>query len=291
MTIAHLTSPTAVRLAISECDRLGRDTFLFTYGFGHSREYPLLFDGREYDSKAIAGVAFGYQFPDLGPLSSHDFSGGISPQGAATKLSKLGFAIAGVNVDPSDWSLRECEITADAYFKCLEAKLAGRSFNRQAVIRQVASQIDRSEGAIDYKFQNIDAILYEAEQPRLGRAVASGYQRLLQYVVLDPLANRVIDLFDTTAVALDAQPTGDVIVPAPSISVNRDNDAPQRAVKIDFALREAKNRSIGLAGEEFVVQVERKRLTDQGRADLAEGGLDFEGPRGWSRLRYRLIRG
>lgn len=43
--------------AIAEHDELGRDAFLLRYGFGEARSYVLLYEGREYDSKAIAGVA------------------------------------------------------------------------------------------------------------------------------------------------------------------------------------------------------------------------------------------
>lgn len=39
MALSDLTSPTAIRLAISECDRLGRDEFLRKYGYGYAREW------------------------------------------------------------------------------------------------------------------------------------------------------------------------------------------------------------------------------------------------------------
>lgn len=67
MSLSELTSPTAVRLAVGECKRIGREKFLNFYGFRPSREYPLLYEGGEYDSKAIAGVAHGYQFPSSVP--------------------------------------------------------------------------------------------------------------------------------------------------------------------------------------------------------------------------------
>jgi hypothetical protein len=93
MSLAELTSPDSVKAAIEECDRVGRDQFLRQYGFRPARLYLLVFEGRKYDSKAIAGVAHGYQFPHLGPLTSAMFSGGISRDGAATRLRDLGFHI------------------------------------------------------------------------------------------------------------------------------------------------------------------------------------------------------
>jgi hypothetical protein len=91
MSLAHLTSAVAVNSAIEEFESLGRHEFLRKYGFGEARQYFLVAGGRKYDSKAIAGAAHGYQFPNLGPLTPAMFSGGKS--GAARRLRELGFQI------------------------------------------------------------------------------------------------------------------------------------------------------------------------------------------------------
>lgn len=93
MPLSELTEPSAVRKAIAEFDELGRDRFLLKHGFGPARGYLLVENGKKYDSKAIAGVAYGYQFPDIGPLTNRQFSGGVSQNGAATRLRELGFDI------------------------------------------------------------------------------------------------------------------------------------------------------------------------------------------------------
>jgi 5-methylcytosine-specific restriction protein A len=49
----------AVLSAIAEFDAIGRDEFLKKYGFGRSRGYFVTYQGRPYDSKAIAGAAHG----------------------------------------------------------------------------------------------------------------------------------------------------------------------------------------------------------------------------------------
>ena len=61
---------------MAEFDRLGRDAFLARYGYGRARRYFLRENDKHYDSKAIAGVAYGYQFRQLGPLKRSQFSGG-----------------------------------------------------------------------------------------------------------------------------------------------------------------------------------------------------------------------
>src|SRR5690242_15147584 len=67
----------SIERAIAEYDELGRDAFLSKHGFGRATHYALLVDGREYDPKAIAGVAYGFDHPDEGPLKHTDFNGGL----------------------------------------------------------------------------------------------------------------------------------------------------------------------------------------------------------------------
>jgi hypothetical protein len=76
MAIRDITSRQAVLNAVAEYDRIGQAAFLERYGFGRAREFFLVVGGHEYDSKAIVGAAHGYQFPQEGPLTARDFSGG-----------------------------------------------------------------------------------------------------------------------------------------------------------------------------------------------------------------------
>jgi 5-methylcytosine-specific restriction protein A len=96
MSLRELTSGAAVEQAVEECDRKGRESFLQAYGFGTARRYFLIFRGKRYDSKAIAGVAHGYQFPTQGPLTASMFSGGVAEGGAARRLREMGFEIDSV---------------------------------------------------------------------------------------------------------------------------------------------------------------------------------------------------
>lgn len=86
--LSSLTSVDAVRTAIAECDKMGRDKFLDHYGYKYSRLYPLHFGGKSYDSKAIAGVAFGKQHGDA--LKPKEFSGG---KPVILALDRLGFVV------------------------------------------------------------------------------------------------------------------------------------------------------------------------------------------------------
>jgi 5-methylcytosine-specific restriction enzyme A len=80
----------AVLAAVAECDRLGQAAFLERYGFAPARQYVLVYDGKRYDSKAIAGVAHGF-LPGKSPLASAEFSGGEATVGRL--LRRLGFTL------------------------------------------------------------------------------------------------------------------------------------------------------------------------------------------------------
>lgn len=87
--LGGLTSREAVLEAIAECKTLGRDQFLKKYRFKQSRKYFLVHDGQLYDSKAIAGVAYGKQHGTA--LQPSQFSGGETT--VARRLEKLGFTV------------------------------------------------------------------------------------------------------------------------------------------------------------------------------------------------------
>lgn len=89
MSLRNL-SRASVLAAIREFDSLGRDEFLARYHFGPARAYFVLFDGKRYDSKAIAGAAHGY-LPGCEPLLPKDFSGGDAT--VARTLGALDFEV------------------------------------------------------------------------------------------------------------------------------------------------------------------------------------------------------
>lgn len=89
--ISELTDRLAVIAAVEEFDLIGKEAFLDRYGFGPSDKYVMVIDGRMYDSKAIVGAAFGYQYPEQGPLRPDEFSGGKAT--VVRLLQSLGFDV------------------------------------------------------------------------------------------------------------------------------------------------------------------------------------------------------
>jgi hypothetical protein len=87
---SDVTSRDAVLAAMAEFDQIGRDAFLAKYGFGPSREYIVVENGRRYDSKALLGGAYSHQFDGHERLRSEDFSGGDETRRV---FERLGFEV------------------------------------------------------------------------------------------------------------------------------------------------------------------------------------------------------
>lgn len=113
MDLTNVTAEGVVR-AVAEFDRMGREAFLAQYGYRKARGYFLIYDGRRYDSKAVVGVAHGYDRPDDGPLQPHEFSGGDAT--VARLLESLGFDVERPPRNPP-WAEEELILALDLYLR------------------------------------------------------------------------------------------------------------------------------------------------------------------------------
>lgn len=177
------------------------------------------------------------------------------------------------------WSDREIDLIVADYGAMLRDELAGRSFNKAARNRDLQAVIGRSKGSIEFKHQNISAVLLGLGQPWV-----EGYK---------PAANFQGALVDGVLRWLEAQP--DWLLPTPQVSLGQGiaqqgtalqfgpppalrNEPPPidptfiAAIgrKYDVAERDARNRALGRAGEECVLHHERGALKTAGREDLAD---------------------
>jgi hypothetical protein len=100
-SLDELTDPAAVRQALAQFDELGRVEFLRRHGFRPARRFWLIVNGKRYDSKAIAGVAWGLQHTGgAGWLRAEEFSGGDAT--VRSKLEGLGFSVVEDPAQASD---------------------------------------------------------------------------------------------------------------------------------------------------------------------------------------------
>ncbi|MFB2572363.1 YDG/SRA domain-containing protein [Micrococcus sp. IITD107] len=92
--LSKLTDVSAVERAIEDYKELGRDAFLARYGHQKSARYFAQVEDMQIDSKPLLSVAYGYQFPDQGPLAVRDFSGGEKTRRA---LKRFGYELVALS--------------------------------------------------------------------------------------------------------------------------------------------------------------------------------------------------
>lgn len=157
--VNQVSSRTAVLAAVAEYDQLGRDRFLAKYGYGRARKYQLIHEGREYDSKAIAGVAFGKQFGTTA-LSPYELSGGLAS--ALRPLKKLGFHITGMDdnspgaapqggVRNPKWSRDELMLALHLYLHHHDASLSKSSAQVMELSQLLVKIANQSTRASTYR--------------------------------------------------------------------------------------------------------------------------------------------
>lgn len=185
-----------------------------------------------------------------------------------------------------DWSREEVEATVADYFAMLAMEVAGQDYNKSShrtALKRLLN--DRSDSAIEWKHQNITAVLNDIGFPGIpGYKRRSNYQQLLYDVVEDRLASspalraavkaQVSEPADVPAI--DDILESLVNPPAP-MRPKRSPYAPLTARErhahspsVDYLALEARNQSLGSAGEEFVKRFEIARLLSAGHERLAQ---------------------
>lgn len=276
----------AVEAALDEFVRIGRDAFLRKYHFGPARDYFVQHPatGEACDSKAILGAAYGLQFPEKGALRPQDFSGG---QATVVKaLKALGFELIDAEVDTTSnkeraWTRHENELIVADYLEMLLKELAGQKYNKAERARNLMPLLNnRSKGSIEFKRANISAVLIELGFPSLhGYKPRANFQRdgLVEVVseqvahmtALDKAAELAVDRPADIPESIDF---AKLAAQAPMRQHRAEEARPayaRRAVKRDYFERESRNRSLGKAGELFIVQYEQWRLERIGFGQLA----------------------
>jgi hypothetical protein len=171
------------------------------------------------------------------------------------------------------WSDDEIGVTVDVYFRMLTLELAGETYTKTEFRREVERDVERSSGAIEYKFNNVSAVLDE-----IGAVWIPGYKPLRN--VQDRLRTVVRERFEgdsgLRAFMLKAVADDDVVASGLGSEVDPPTaDWPEGrgrrvgVLDLNFAAIESSNRALGRAGEETVLDTERERLHAGGRSDLA----------------------
>ncbi|MBX3491115.1 DUF3883 domain-containing protein [Parvibaculum sp.] len=173
-----------------------------------------------------------------------------------------------------DWNAQEIDLIVADYFDMRDRELHGEPYVKAHRNAELQKLTGRSKGSIEFKHQNISAVLMSLGEPWI-----AGYKPMVNFqkALLDGV-ERFIDRrtefvlpVPTTEMALAEQ--GALFIGEAPQKIERPEDtnpALARLVrKFDPAARDERNRALGRLGEERVLKSEQVRLRGEGRDDLA----------------------
>jgi hypothetical protein len=182
-----------------------------------------------------------------------------------------------------NWSHAEVAATVADYLSMLDHELRGEAYNKAEHNRRLQQFLNgRTRVAVDRKHQNISAVMIELGLPYIdGFKPLRNYQAILfDEVVAQLTHDRSVE--QATESLVDAPVIAHATVPEflviedppqrerPKSTYERPAGASTPINRINYLEREARNASLGLAGEQFVLEVEHRRLWMAGARHLAE---------------------
>ena len=180
------------------------------------------------------------------------------------------------------WDREEVEATVSDYFHMLMQELSGQTYNKSEHRKLLIQKLkNRSEAAIERKHQNISAILIDYGIPYIsGYKPLGNYQKLLREVIddrlkIDAAFDKLADVAcSTPAIAPLISNYSNLLVDPPKLSHNIKEPKNGKNYEVipqkrDYLDKEARNATLGLAGEEFIINFEYYRLSSLGQKKLA----------------------
>ncbi len=180
-----------------------------------------------------------------------------------------------------NWTDEQNDAIVADYFAMLAADMVGRTYSKAEHNHLLQVVIGRPRGSIEYKHQNISAVLKGLGEDWIpGYKPAFNFQASLVDAVVRWLNWHPDWLAPTARMEMGPSPSALReeamlwIGPPPTHSNAPPPDELEQmsaiARKYDVAERDARNRALGRAGEERVLAHERANLLAAGRTDLAE---------------------
>jgi hypothetical protein len=183
---------------------------------------------------------------------------------------------------PDSWSNIEVEVIVADYFSMLIEELTGKTLNKTVHRRNLLPLLkNRSEGSIEFKHQNISAILIRFGQPYIrGYLPRYNYQgileeKVIEYLTANPDLERQFQQFIEKGIAMPMKMIdySNILVDPPKVELNISEPISQykkNPIKVNYLEREQSNRKLGAFGEQVVIQYEKWQLINLGKEKLAE---------------------
>jgi hypothetical protein len=171
------------------------------------------------------------------------------------------------------WLPTELDEIVTDYFAMLSAELSAQPYSKSAHSKALMARLGRTHRSVEFKHQNISAVLDELGLPWIkGYIPKRNYQGAIFDAIERYLTASPAILDRTPAATVPSAPASEIFVPAPAPD-SMPEPIPKRlrelVRKFDPVERDFRNRALGTAGEEFVVNLERKRLNEASRPELA----------------------
>jgi hypothetical protein len=171
------------------------------------------------------------------------------------------------------WQDDDLDIIVSDYFDMLAADLARIPYVKSKHSASVMERTGRTHRSVEFKHQNISAVMDELGLPWIpGYMPKRNYQNAIfgaidRHLSLDPA---ILDLAPVAS-SYPVSPAATFVSPPPlSSTVETIPRALERLVrKFDPVERDHRNRALGSAGEELVLEIERLSLEEADRKDLA----------------------
>jgi hypothetical protein len=173
----------------------------------------------------------------------------------------------------TNWQDDELDVIVADYFAMLDADLAGRPYVKSRHNAAVMAQIGRTHRSVEFKHQNISAVMDELGLPWIpGYKPKRNYQNAI-FDAIDRYLTRNPAVLEPTPAPPPAPAATTEIFVAPPVLTPNASSKPERLKrlvrKFDPVERDYRNRTLGAAGESFVVDLEKRRLAEADRTDLA----------------------
>ena len=184
-----------------------------------------------------------------------------------------------------DWSQQEVEIIVEDYLGMLALELRGQDYNKAKRNRDLQKLLPtRTRGSIEFKHANISAVMIEmgypyvdGYKPRINfqKSVLPGVVERRVYAMpeLSGMVSKIVDqpaeppvkVDDLLSILVEPPPR-----PKKKGALYESASAPRVRTRRNYLEQEARNQSLGRAGEELVIEFEQQRLWRAGQKRLAE---------------------